>query len=217
MGEAVPRTREGILKLRIVGLAFIIFVLTLAATAQVPTSGNIFVGYSYVHTDLGAPRPIPDAGVITIGNPTGLNGWHASAEGKVLPHFGLVADVSGQYGSQTFTHSCGFILPCTRTRGTADANFHNFLFGPRISASIGGFRPFAHAMLGFSRVSETFNERTNSFQVSEFGFSDAVGGGLDYRLIPVIGWRAQLDLLQTRSFNDTQNNFRFSTGPVFRF
>lgn len=212
-----PGAKEVILTLRIVGLALIIFVLALAASAQVPTSGNVFVGYSYVHTDLGAPKPNPDAGLITIDNPTGLNGWHASLEGKVLPHVGLVADVSGQYGSQTFTHSCGFILPCIRTRGTADANFHNFLFGPRISASVGKFTPFAHAMLGFSRISETFNERTTTFHVSEFGFSDAVGGGLDYRLIPVIGWRVQVDLLQTRSFSDTQNNFRFSTGPVFRF
>ena len=48
-------------------------------------------------------------------------------------------------------------------------------------------------------------------------FSTAIGGGLDYRLIKGLGWRVQGDYLQTRFFNSTQSNFRFSTGLALHF
>jgi hypothetical protein len=36
-------------------------------------------------------------------------------------------------------------------------------------------------------------------------------------LIPLISWRLQGDLLQTRFFSTTQNNVRISTGIVVHF
>ena len=48
-------------------------------------------------------------------------------------------------------------------------------------------------------------------------FGTAVGGGLDFRLAPVLGWRVQGDYLQTHLFHNTQNNVRLSTGLVLRF
>jgi hypothetical protein len=44
-----------------------------------------------------------------------------------------------------------------------------------------------------------------------------LGGGIDYRLIHGIGLRVQGDMLQTRFFSGTQNNFRLSTGIVLHF
>ena len=50
--------------------------------AQIPTSGNVYFGYSLNHGGTG----VTDSGT--------LNGWEGSLEGKVFPHVGLVADVS---------------------------------------------------------------------------------------------------------------------------
>ena len=60
------------------------------ASAQIPTAGNVFFGYSYYNTNL---SPIDRANT---------NGWQASVEGKFLPWVGIVGDVSSHYGSQNF-------------------------------------------------------------------------------------------------------------------
>lgn len=71
---------------RIPLVAVILFLLTTVAAAQEP-KGNVFFGYSYQRTDL------------VSNNGVNLNGWEGSLEGKVLPWIGVVADVSGHYGS----------------------------------------------------------------------------------------------------------------------
>ena len=55
------------------------------------------------------------------------------------------------------------------------------------------------------------------FSNSDTSLATAIGGGLDYKLIKGIAWRVQGDELHTRFFGGGQNNFRFSTGIVFRF
>jgi len=40
---------------------------------------------------------------------------------------------------------------------------------------------------------------------------------MDFRLAKTIAWRVQGDYLQTHFFSNSQNQFRFSTGPVVRF
>ncbi len=100
-----------------------------------------------------------------------------------------LADISGQYGSGT--------------------SLHNAIFGPRVSFSAGKFTPFVHALVGASHLGGS--------GASDTSFSDALGGGLDYRLIHGMGWRFQLDALQTRFFSERQNDVRFSTGIVLHF
>jgi hypothetical protein len=65
-------------------LAVVALILFLAevAPAQIPTSGNLFFGYSYYNTNL-------------TGGRSNLNGWERSVEGKVLPFIGIVGDFSG--------------------------------------------------------------------------------------------------------------------------
>jgi len=94
-----------------------------------------------------------------------------------------------------------------------DGREYNFLFGPRVSAPAGRFRPFAHALFGAGHVSAS----GQGYSASDTSFSTALGGGLDYRLIPGLAWRFQGDYLQTRFFGNTQNNGRFSTGIVLNF
>ena len=149
-------------------------------------------------------------------NRTNLNGWNGSVEGKVLPFIGLVADFSGNYGSASVVPaacpgSTIFGGPCSALSASTD--IHSFLFGPRVSVSVGKFRPIAEALIGAGHISES----ASGFSDSSTSFAYALGGGIDYHLIPLISWRVQGDLLQTRFFSNTQNNVRISTGIVFHF
>jgi hypothetical protein len=175
---------------------FLTFILGSLAAAQVPTSGNVFFGYTYYHTDIST---------IDTAN---TNGWEASFEGKVLPFIGIVADFSQNYGSENFPLLC----PLGVGGCTVNFNIHeqNYLFGPRVSASAGKFRPFAEALFGAGHLT------TNGIG-NDTSFATALGGGLDYRIIRPIAWRLQGDYVQTRFFGNTQNNVRLSTGIVLRF
>lgn len=167
------------------------------AVAQIPASGNLFVGYSYYNTNLDS------------GSRQGLNGWEGSLEGKFfpIPFLGIVADFSANYGSLQVPTNCGAIGVCL---SNANAHIDNFLVGPRVSVSVGRFRPFAEALFGFGHIN------TNGFG-SDTSFATGVGGGLDYRIIKPIAWRFQGDYIHTDLFNTTQNNVRLSTGLVIRF
>ena len=166
--------------------------LSSLAAAQVP-KGNIFVGYSYGHADL------------NHNNTSNLNGWEGSLEGKVLPFVGIVADLNGLYGTNNFPSSTQIFH--------VNAHEYNYLFGPRVSVSVGKIRPFAHALFGAGHVSVS----TTGYSASDTSFATALGGGLDYTLVPLVSWRFQGDYLQTRFFGNTQNNGRFSTGIVLNF
>jgi len=167
------------------------------ASAQVPLSGNAFFGYSFYNTNLSS---------IDRAN---TNGWEGTLEGKVFPFVGIVADFSGHYGSQNFSLICVDVPgPC----GTINENIteHNLLFGPRVSGSVGKFRPFAEAMLGVGHVN------VHSF-ATDTSFATGFGGGLDYKLVPLVAWRFQGDYIHTRFFDTHQNNLRLSTGIVIHF
>lgn len=180
--------------------------LTTLGFGQLP-GGNAFIGYSYLSADL------------VSGSRASLNGWNGSVEAKVLPFIGLVADFSGHYGSPSVTSSGLCPVPagslpggCIIT-GNVSTSEHNFLFGPRVSFSVGKFRPFVHALIGAGHLSESASGLSNS----STSFADALGGGLDYHLIPLISWRIQADALQTRFNSGTQNSVRISTGIVVHF
>jgi opacity protein-like surface antigen len=76
--------------------------------------------------------------------------------------------------------------------------------------SVGKIRPFAEALFGAGHIS------TNGAG-SDTSFATALGGGVDYHLIPLVSWRLEGDYVQTRFFSTTQNNVRLSTGIVLRF
>lgn len=119
------------------------------ASAQVPTSGNVFFGYSYYNADLSS-----------LGR-SNLNGWTGSLEGKVLPWVGMVADFSETYGSESITILCpGPSCPSE----SINAHEYNMLFGPRLSVSVGKVRPFAEALFGVGHVGT--NSITASFAPS---------------------------------------------------
>jgi len=179
-------------------IAFAMLFFAGLASAQIPTSGNVFFGYSYYNTDLSS---------IDRAN---TNGWEASVEGKIIPWVGIVADFDSHYGSQNFPTGCPLAggVGCTFNDSFTE---RNFLFGPRVSVSVGKLRPFAEALFGGAHVS------LDNGGGSDTSFATAIGGGVDYKIIRPVAWRLQGDYVQTRFFGTTQNNVRISTGIVLRF
>jgi len=178
-------------------LVFVLALLSGLASAQIPTSGNVFFGYSYYNADLSS-----------VGR-SSFNGWTGSVEGKILPFIGIVGEVTETYGSQDFhVIACApFLCPTTNI----SLHEQTFLFGPRVSASVGKIRPFAELLIGAAHVSGN-----NGFS-SDTSFATAVGGGVDYKIIRPVAWRLQADYVQSRFSSSTQNNVRLSTGIVIRF
>lgn len=179
-----------------------------SAHAQVPTSGNIFFGYSYAGGELIVPAA---PGASALSHSANLNGWEGSLDGKLLPWVGIVADFGAHYGSQN-AQVCSILgPPC----GNFKFNVHRYtvMFGPQVEIHIRKFTPFAHFLVGAAHVSES----GDSISPSDTSLSTAIGGGLDYKLIKGLAWRFQGDELHTRFFGGGQDNFRFSTGIVFRF
>jgi hypothetical protein len=179
-------------------IAFAILI-SVSAFAQIPTSGNIFIGYSYSRENAfpGGP-PIVN-----------INGWEGSLEGKFLPWIGLVADFGAGYGSTTEFTAITCPIPGCNGPSHINVRRNTYLFGPRVSVPIGRFTPFAHALFGAAHV--------NDGGIRDTSFATAVGGGIDYRLIHGIAWRVQGDEVHTRFFGGGQDHFRFSTGIDFRF
>jgi hypothetical protein len=120
-------------------------------------------------------------------------GWNGSFEDLPFarfPHLGLVADASGFYRS--------------------GVTQYNFVGGPRLSTNIGRFRPFVHAMAGIRHLNS-----------SGFVYNPIMidgGGGIDYKLFfKNFSWRVQGDYMHTHYLGATQNDYRASTGIVWRF
>ena len=170
------------------------------ARAQVPTSGNVFVGYSFENAGSSALN-------LNLSRPN-LQGWEASLEGKVLPAMGIVADFSGHYGSESYT----VVVPIGSGPANANVTGHEeeVLFGPRFSFSVRKFRPFAEFEFGVGHIN------TNDFG-SNTSFAFTTSGGLDYRLNRLVSWRFEGGPVWTRFFHTSQANVRLSTGIVFRF
>ncbi|MFZ0773811.1 MAG: hypothetical protein WCA49_24890 [Candidatus Sulfotelmatobacter sp.] len=177
------------------------------ASAQVPSSGNVFLGYSFENAGSSS------FDFSNLGRPT-LNGWEASLEGKVFPWVGMVVDFSEHYASQSYQFTQNGIT-------TTVSNGEEFavLFGPRVSVSVRRFRPFAEALFGaaHTKASQASSLPDNFVQPIDTSFATALGGGLDYKIIRPIAWHFQGDYVQTRFFGTTQNNIRLSTGIVLRF
>jgi opacity protein-like surface antigen len=189
-----------------------VLLLSGLVVAQSSDRVEVFGGYTYLNLDF------------SLVSPNHVNGWNASANFKVRPWLGFVADFSGFYPSY-FYPGCGGCSQGTTISGTS----YTFLFGPQFSLRRGRFVPFARFLLGDSHVSPTDIGGTsyNTFR-SNNALSLALGGGLDYSVTRRIAIRGQADWLYTwftpkgggdPGVNYVQNRSaeRISTGVVFRF
>jgi hypothetical protein len=191
---------------KICAVSFIAFVFSTIASAQLPSGGDAFFGYSYVHGEAFSNSSTVQAS----GGTANMSGWETSVEGKYLPWLGVVADLDWHYGGHN-TSSCVVGGGCTKFR--LNASRDTLLFGPRASMSYGKYRPFAEFLLGVGYQSDTGGGISNSDLTMATGF----GGGVDYTLLPAVALRAQLHDIHTTFFGKSQYDPRFSFGIVFRF
>jgi opacity protein-like surface antigen len=179
------------------------------ALAQSEDHVEVFGGYTYLNPDFSQVSP------------NHVNGWNASANFKVRPWIGFVADVSGFYPRYTYPPLAGSL--------NASGTSYTFLLGPQVSLRRGRFAPFARLLVGDSHVSpQSFDGSSFNFFRSNNAFSFVVGGGLDYAVTRHIAIRGQADLLYAKftpigggdpgaSYIRDRNVARLSTGVVFRF
>jgi len=179
--------------------------------AQIPTSGNIFFGYSYSHGQAFTGSTVPI--LLTPKADINMNGWEGSLEGKFVPWIGVVADFDWHYGGRDLTQGCEAVPGCVPKPFRLNASRHTVLFGPRASITWGRYAPFAEVLIGLAHQTDTGGGISNSQNT----FASAFGGGLDYKLLKGVAWRGQIDSIHTGFFNGSQNNLRVSTGIVFRF
>ena len=165
-------------------LAFVGFILfSIPMSAQfngLLPNGNVYAGVSY-------------AQLTDVINKQSYRGWNGSLEALPFtrfPRIGLVIDGSGFYRS--------------------GVKQYNIFGGPRLSANIGKWRPFVHAMGGIRHV--------NSNGLVYNPVTVDIGGGADYKLpIKNFSWRLQGDYMHSHYGNANQNDYRASTGIVWRF
>lgn len=126
-------------------------------------------------------------------NKQSYRGWNGSAEDipfARFSHFGFVLDASGFYRS--------------------GITQYNLFAGPRVATNFGKWRPFVHAMGGIRRV--------NSSGIINNPVAYDIGGGADYKLFfKNFSWRIQGDYMRSRYQSANQNDYRASTGIVWRF
>lgn len=175
-------------------IAALLLALPLIAQAQDAPKVEVFGGYSYLRAD----------DYFNINNDgIDLHGWNASTAVNINKWVGIAADFSGHYGDIT-------ILPGSK----ADISGYLFLIGPRFSyRKHKVLTPFGHVLLGAARLHTSYLGSKNS----DAAFAMAVGGGLDATVHPNLAIRLfQTDYVLTRFNDDSQHNFRLSTGLVLR-
>ncbi len=182
---------------------FILVLFTIAPTLHAQAilpKANVYLGYSYNRFNVGQGYSVQNQS-------NNVNGYEFTGEGKVFPFLGVVGDISSYFGSAT---GSGPLCPAPLCSGTVSYNIReqNYLFGPRVSVSVGRVTPFAQGLFGIARTSGG---------VADTSFATALGGGADYKLSGPLAWRFQADYLRTQFFSTHQNNIRLSTGIVFHF
>jgi outer membrane protein OmpA-like peptidoglycan-associated protein/opacity protein-like surface antigen len=161
-----------------------------------------FMGYSYVNGRVGSGVSSYNANCGSTNIEYNLNHW-----------FGLVADLGG--------YNVGKI-------GGANVNADEFsyLFGPRLNYRFGQdsrHTLFGQILVGGSHVNaDLFSGTTTVASASNNAFAMTAGGGLDLGLTKHLALRlAQLEYYLTdydfKNGYRPQNNFRASTGILFRF
>jgi len=193
------------------------------------TRGTVFGGYSLFHTNnsLGSGLGNFSSGL----GSSNLNGWEGQGTFNFTRHLGVTADFSGNSHQLAGFSALGFSV------GTQQ-HMYEFLFGPTVTTYFGKSSVFGHALFGTAHSSLSAGASVpiiGGLSVplsSGNAFAMAFGGGFDIGLTRNFAIRAaQIDWIRT-NFNsldgltsgltsgigtNNQNNFRFSTGVVWRF
>ena len=149
------------------------------ALAQEAPRVEVFGGYSAVRDD---------------GETT--SGWNAAAGYSLTRRFGIVADLSGHYGTLDLLSA---------------------MAGPSATIRRGKLAPFAHALFGVVRTTESITVLRVKISETEDAFGMQFGGGVDVELTKKLSLRLfQGDYRIAKAGGKSQNSARFSAGIVLR-
>jgi hypothetical protein len=162
---------------------------------------DFFAGYSFLSNEIAV---VDDGEFNQL-----LHGYAASVTFNLNKNFGILADFSGHNGDTT----------ADGTHQTEDQYY--FLFGPVVSHTFGKARISGHVTVGIAKqhYGENFGtEDESNFGVKEHDFAVGAGGAFDWMFTDRWGWRVlQVDYLMSDFTFERVNNFRGSTGLLFRF
>jgi len=183
-------TKDSIRAGDILGIAAAVLIVLLIPSASVPVQAQamprvqVFGGYSYTRFDSKS---------FGFTNDTNLNGYTFAPAYNLFYGFGVVAELSGQYGSKL--------------------NFRDLAVGPQFLYPRGSSRFFARVLIGDARtLVQVANTEGDTARVV------VLGGGMDRDISRRFAIRLfQLDYIHSTLFKDTQNNLRFSTGLVYHW
>jgi opacity protein-like surface antigen len=143
---------------------------------------DLYAGYSYHDAEEG-----------------GLHGWRATLAWDQWGKLGLVADVSGHYGSAE----------------GVDFDDLTFMGGLRFALHGKTVTPFVYGLAGGALAGTSVTVFAVSISESETHFAWAAGGGLDVRLSDRWAVRAQADYLRVEA-DRAEGNLRVGVGVVYR-
>jgi opacity protein-like surface antigen len=195
-------------------LAFILLFFTISLAAQEMPRVEIFGGYALARID--------DSQGLTGGH-INQNGWNAAVAVNINKYMGGVADFGGYYGTHRLPPFTALTCPtCPMTTPSpfqASTKFHTFMFGPQVSFRLHSVTPFLHALFGAAHEHGELVPSVASVSSSASGFAWAAGGGVDINFAHRFAYRVQGDFMRFSliKFQPDENNWRFSTGLVFRF
>lgn len=174
------------------------FGIVLPAKAQDGTPKfELYAGYDYVRFNVTAK-------VTGFPPSQSFNANVGGGQFEYKPNnwFGIVGDMSG-YGVMG-------------SNSQLAAGAFSYLFGPRINLGHGKITPFTQVLLGGIWATSGIGGGG-----SQSHFAMTAGGGVDLKVSRHIAIRlVQAEYFMTKfpdGLNNRQNNFRFSTGIVFRF
>lgn len=187
-------------------LAIFLAVVTLGSGpsthAQDAPKWEIFGGYTYMR-----------ANIVVTGTQFNMNGGSGSVAYNLTNWFGLVGDFGVTHSGTTGTQP--FSLTVT-----------TYEFGPRVSwRNHTKLTPFVQVLIGGGHAGGSLYTSSLGSGLAPLGtsndFNFTAGGGVDWKINHGFSVRlAQAEYLHTQfanANNNSQGNFRLSTGVVFTF
>lgn len=176
--------------------AVVLAAFAVPAAAQDAPKADVSGGYQYLQGKAANDEEYTKFGA----------GWYADVAFNVHPMFAVVADVGGNYKTET-EGSESFHL-----------NFHEYLFGGRVGAPAGSkVVPFGQILIG--AVHGRASAGTEHISGTSFGFD--AGAGVNVMPRGSVGLRLGIDYLHVNEqsdgdfFDSSINAFRFTAGVVF--
>jgi hypothetical protein len=186
-------------------IVFSAFVLK-AQTRDEQPKNQFFAGYSFHSADINTLTIDPHR--------TAQNGVNLEYSRNITGHIGLTGDASVHFHRDSRSTGVGVF------RSQRDQYF--LLGGIQLTpGNDERLRPFIHALFGASLFRGFTSDSRPAGVVYTFddatSFAMALGGGVDLRVGNRIDWRLiQVDYTPTFFGSGRQNNFRISTGIVFK-